>query len=316
MDSAGGFHRQLRPVRRLPAARSLTACGGALLLVLTGYLPWREALFDRISWNVIGLFFGTLCSPSFSCNRACPVMAEWMVRRTRTVLGAMIMICFLSSTLSMFLENVAVVLLVAPVATSLCQKLGNRPVRLLILIAVCSNLQGTATLIGDPPSMILAGHMKLSFKRFLRLPRAALDLLRRAGGGAGLVCGHFVPARRHHAPIELPLVENAAIARADDPARDPGGRIDVDATPSIPDSGGWPGRWRWSWPPSACCGTGGCPTGGPCGTWSARWIGDTTFFLIGVFVVVGGLSESGWLDRSPPASRPWSAGNLFGAFAL
>ncbi len=44
----------------LPNRRSITACTGGLLLVLTGVLGWREAFFEKIGWNVMGLFFGTL----------------------------------------------------------------------------------------------------------------------------------------------------------------------------------------------------------------------------------------------------------------
>ena len=299
-----------------PRARSLTACGGALLLVLTGYLPWREALFDRISWNVIGLFFGTLVlAELFMQSRMPAVMAEWMVRRTRTVLGAMMMICFLSSTLSMFLENVAVVLLVAPVATSLCQKLGIRPVRLLILIAVCSNLQGTATLIGDPPSMILAGHMKLSFNDFFVYHgRLSIFFAVQAGALASFAVILFL-LRRHHAPIELPLVETP---RSPVPtillgilvgglmsthAFDPGFRWMAGTLAMVLAAVGllWYRR---------------VPHWGTVRDLVRTLDWDTTFFLIGVFVVVGGLSESGWLDRLATGISSVVGGNLFGAFAL
>jgi Na+/H+ antiporter NhaD/arsenite permease-like protein len=99
-------------------------------------------------------------------SRMPAVIAEWLVDRTRTARSAMLALCVLSGVLSMFVENVAVVLLVAPVALTLAEKLKVSPVRLLVLIALCSNLQGTATLVGDPPSMILAGYLKLTFNDF------------------------------------------------------------------------------------------------------------------------------------------------------
>ncbi|MCX7885967.1 MAG: SLC13 family permease [Verrucomicrobiae bacterium] len=151
----------------LPRRRSLVACGGAATLVLTGTLSWREALFACVHWNVIALFFGTLVlAELFMQSRVPAVLAEWFVDRARTVRGAMLAVCLLASVLSMFVENVAVVLLVAPVALSLAEKLNIHPARLLICIAVATNLQGTATLIGDPPSMILAGYMKMTFNDF------------------------------------------------------------------------------------------------------------------------------------------------------
>ena len=132
-----------------PRHRSVVACGGALLLVLTGALSWHTALVEMINWNVIALFFGTLIlADLFMQSRMPAVLAEILVDKTHTMRGAMIAVCALSGFLSMFAENVAVVLLVAPVALSLADKLKVSPVRLLIGIAVSSNLQGTATLIG------------------------------------------------------------------------------------------------------------------------------------------------------------------------
>jgi Na+/H+ antiporter NhaD/arsenite permease-like protein len=66
-------------------------------------------------------------------------------------------------------ENVATVLIVAPIALEIARKQQISPVPFLIGLAVSSNLQGTATLIGDPPSMILAGYMKLNFNQFFIL---------------------------------------------------------------------------------------------------------------------------------------------------
>jgi len=66
----------------------------------------------------------------------------------------------------MFIENIATVLIVAPVAIELARKADVSPVPVMIGLAVSSNLQGTATLIGDPPSMILAAEMKMNFVDF------------------------------------------------------------------------------------------------------------------------------------------------------
>ncbi|MFA4943675.1 MAG: SLC13 family permease [Lentisphaeria bacterium] len=151
----------------LPARRSWVALGGGLALVAAGVLGWREALFEAVEWNVIGLFFGTLVlAELFLMSRMPAVLAEWLVDRMKTARGAMLAVCLLAGFLSAFLENVAVVLLLAPVALSLTEKLKLSPVRLLLGIAIMSNLEGTATLIGDPPSMILAGYLKLSFNDF------------------------------------------------------------------------------------------------------------------------------------------------------
>jgi Na+/H+ antiporter NhaD/arsenite permease-like protein len=68
--------------------------------------------------------------------------------------------------ISAFVENVATVLIVAPIALALADKLKFSPVKMMIGIAISSNLQGAATLIGDPPSMLLGGFAKMNFMDF------------------------------------------------------------------------------------------------------------------------------------------------------
>ena len=72
----------------------------------------------------------------------------------------------LSGFISAFVENVATVLIVAPIALALAKKIKINPTNMMIAIAISSNLQGTATLIGDPPSMLLGGFAKMNFFDF------------------------------------------------------------------------------------------------------------------------------------------------------
>lgn len=149
-----------------PKDKEWIGCGAAIALILFGEISWKTALAE-IHWNVIGLFVGTLIlAELFLHSRVPAVLAEWLVDRSKTVRMALISVFALASFISMFVENVAVVLLIAPVVLSLAEKLKISPVRPLILLAMFSNLQGTATLIGDPPSMILGSYMKMGFKDF------------------------------------------------------------------------------------------------------------------------------------------------------
>ena len=300
----------------LPKRRSLVACLGGVALVAVGYLPWRVALGEKISWNVIGLFFGTLIlAELFMQSRMPAVMAEWMVRRTRTILGAMMMICLLSCALSTFLENVAVVLLVAPVALSLAEKLKISPVRLLILIAVCSNLEGTATLIGDPPSMILAGYMKLSFNDFFFYHgRPGIFFAVQVGGVAALAVSAWL-LRRHREKIELPSVETP---RSLVPSYLLAALIAGLATTSVFDPGF---KWLAGTMTMALAGAGllwyrRMPHWGTVRGLFRGLDWDTTFFLMGVFVVVGALSDSGWLDRVAGGISAVVGRSQLGAFVL
>lgn len=149
-----------------PDKKAWIAASGAAALIVTGTLTGFEAL-HAVQWNVMGLFVGTLIlAELFMYSRVPAVLAEGMVNRSGSVRSALMALFALTSVISMFVENVAVVLVIAPVALALCKKLELNPIKPLILLAMFSNLQGAATLIGDPPSMLLASFMKMSFKDF------------------------------------------------------------------------------------------------------------------------------------------------------
>jgi Na+/H+ antiporter NhaD/arsenite permease-like protein len=238
-----------------------------------------------------------------------------VVDRTRTVRGAMLAVSVLSSLISIFVENVAVVLLVAPVALSLCDKLGASPVRLMILLAVFSNLQGTATLIGDPPSMILGGYMKMSFLDFFVYQgKPGIFFAVQVGLLAACAVAAWL-LRRHRGKMELVAVEKV---RSMVPSWLMIALVVGLAMTSIfdPDFKWLAGTWTvylalialvWH-------------------HWKAKWSTtpelvrtldwDTTFFLMGVFVLVGGLTDSGWLDAAAAWLSEHFGDNLLEAFVV
>jgi len=281
----------------LPNRRSWVACTGGALLVLFGVLSWRDALIEKIAWNVMGLFFGTLIlAEMFMLSRVPAVLAEWLVDRVRTARAAMLVLCGLSGVISMFVENVAVVLLIAPVALSLADKLRISPVPLLVGIAVSSNLQGTATMTGDPPSMILAGYMRMGYLDFFVFQnRPSIFFAVQIGAVASLLMLALL-FRRHVARAAMlsqekvqswvPTILLALLV--------PGLSV---ATLVDPQFLWFAGTF------TLALGAGGVLWFRVMARWdslrnlfrSLDW--DTTFFLIGVFVLVGGLSDSGWLDH-------------------
>ena len=110
--------------------------------------------------NVLGIFAGTLIVADLFIESLVPAwLADWLIQRSKKTWVALLAICALAGIISAFVENVATVLIVAPIALALAQRLKISPVPVLIGIAISSNLQGTATLIGDPPSMITAGFL-------------------------------------------------------------------------------------------------------------------------------------------------------------
>lgn len=150
----------------LPNKRSLIAVAGAIILLLTRTLTPKEAFF-AVNWNVMGIFIGTLVvADTFMESRVPAYIAEIIVNAAKNTGWAILSICLLTGFISAFVENVATVLIVAPIALSLAKKLKINPMNMMIAIAVSSNLQGTATLIGDPPSMLLGGFAKMNFMDF------------------------------------------------------------------------------------------------------------------------------------------------------
>lgn len=146
--------------------RTTVVLFAAVFLLLTGVLTPTQA-FHAIDWNVMGIFFGMLVlADLFLASRMPTVLAARLAGYTKTVGMAILGLCIFSSALSMFLENVAVVLILAPIALALARHLKAPAAPFLIGIALSSNLQGTATLVGDPPSMILGTFAGMTFNDF------------------------------------------------------------------------------------------------------------------------------------------------------
>ena len=150
----------------LPHRRTIVAVCGAALTILFGAISFKEA-FWAINWNVMGILVGMLVvADVFMESRVPAYLAEIIVDRAKNTAWAILAICALTGFISAFVENVATVLIVAPIALSLARKLKINPVKMMIAIAISSNLQGTATLIGDPPSMLLGGFARMNFMDF------------------------------------------------------------------------------------------------------------------------------------------------------
>lgn len=147
--------------------RKLLIVGLSIFILLAlGVLTPRQALYS-INWNVILLYVGMLfVSGVFLYSKMPDYLATLFTSKAKNAATAMLVVCMFAGFLSVFLDNVTVVLLVAPVALAIARKGEINPVPLFIGMAVSANLQGCATLIGDPPSMLLAGFAKLNFNDF------------------------------------------------------------------------------------------------------------------------------------------------------
>ena len=146
--------------------RPLIVWSGVVAALAVNALEPVELLLG-IDWNVLGIFAGSLLlAELFLVSRLPETIADILINKSPNLGIAFLSIIVFTSILSSFIENVATVLIVAPVALQLARKVEVSPVPVIIGLAISSNLQGTATLIGDPPSMILAAARGMNFLDF------------------------------------------------------------------------------------------------------------------------------------------------------
>ena len=146
--------------------RWIIAPAAALLFLLTGILRPAEAL-RAINWNVLMMLAGTMATVELFIQSKMPGrMAENLLRKVPNIQWAAVVLSVFSGVISAFVDNVATVLMVAPVGLAVAKQLKINPVPLIIAIAVSSNLQGAATLVGDTTSILLAGYLNMSFNDF------------------------------------------------------------------------------------------------------------------------------------------------------
>lgn len=150
----------------MPKYRTQVAVTVAALFVILGILPLNK-LFFTIDWNVILMITGTMGIVSLFIESKMPaVMADFIIDRVNSVKWVVISLALFAGIVSAFIDNVATVLIVAPVAVNLAKKLKISPVYMIIAISISSNLQGAATLVGDTTSLLLGGFANMDFLDF------------------------------------------------------------------------------------------------------------------------------------------------------
>ena len=146
--------------------RPYIALTSGALFIIFGMLPLSDAL-GALDFNVLLMIGGTMgLVQMFIESRMPDRMAEWLMERVPNVQWAAVCLSLFAGIISAFVDNVATVLMVAPVAIAVCRKLETNPVPFIFSIAVSSNLQGAATLVGDTTAIMLGSALKLSFADF------------------------------------------------------------------------------------------------------------------------------------------------------
>ncbi len=163
--------------------KTVTALAGAGVVVALGVSSAEDIFYSSetgVDWDVIFLLLGMMIIVGILRQTGVfEFVAIWAAKRAKgSPLRVMILLVLITAVASAFLDNVTTVLLIAPVTLLVCDRLDVNPVPFLIAEVLASNIGGAATLIGDPPNIIIASRSGLTFNDFLinMAPMAALAL--------------------------------------------------------------------------------------------------------------------------------------------
>lgn len=150
----------------IPKFRPYIALCSALLFCIIGFLPLNK-IFSYVNFNVLLMLCGTMGTVGLVTESGMPArMADGIISKVQTIKGATILLSVFSGIISAFIDNVATVLMLAPIAMEISKKQNVNPVKMIIAISVASNLQGAATLVGDTTSIMLGGYAGMNFLDF------------------------------------------------------------------------------------------------------------------------------------------------------
>ena len=129
----------------------------AVVFLLLGFTQFNDIFSPAMNWNVFMIISGTMIVVSEFIESGMPAwLADWMMSKVSSTKWAIILLAAFAGIVSAFVDNVATVLIVAPIALDIAKKTKMSPVPLVIAVSVFANIQGFATLVGDATSVMLA----------------------------------------------------------------------------------------------------------------------------------------------------------------
>ena len=151
--------------------RPWIALGSVAVMLILGALGFFEmtplSALKAVDYNVLLMISATMCTVTLFIESRMPArLAEMMMCKVPNVMWAVTVLSLFAGVVSAFVDNVATLLMVAPVGLAISRKLKISPVPVLIAISVSSNLQGAATLVGDTTSILLGGFANMNFMEF------------------------------------------------------------------------------------------------------------------------------------------------------
>lgn len=300
-------------VHRVVAA--LAGAGAMLLLRIVDAEDAFHRVETGVDWEVIFLLLGMMLIVAVLRRTGLfEYLAIWSAKRARgQPYRIMVILCIVTAVASALLDNVTTVLLVAPVTLLIAERIGARPVPFLIAEILASNIGGTATLVGDPPNIIIASRAGISYGEFLvNLGPIALIVLVLFLLLARFLFRHDLLADPRRMSEVMRLEEREAIV-------DPGllfRSLAVLALATI----GFLLQTTLGYEPSIVAllsaglliATSGVPIAKL--TRDVEW--ETLVFFVGLFIMVGGLVEVGAIDTMAEWVAEVTAGNLIAAVLL
>lgn len=149
-----------------PNIRMYAALAVAIIYCLLGIVSTAE-IGPAIDFNVIFMIVGTMVVVDYFIDSKMPNrLSEILLGKSKNVRMAIILMSLFAGIVSAFIDNVATVLMITPVGMAICRKLDINPTGMILAIAVSSNLQGAATLVGDTTSIMLGTYAKMDFTDF------------------------------------------------------------------------------------------------------------------------------------------------------
>lgn len=152
--------------------KTIVALGGAALMIGLGVVSQDEAFYSHefgVDYNVVFLLIGMMVIINIVRETGLfEVLAIWAAKTAKArPFRLMVLLAGLTGGLSAMLDNVTTVLLMAPVTLAICKRLALNPVAFLLCEAMSSNIGGTATLVGDPPNIMISSKADLGYLDFL-----------------------------------------------------------------------------------------------------------------------------------------------------
>jgi Na+/H+ antiporter NhaD/arsenite permease-like protein len=175
-----------------------------VLLIPSGTMTTQQA-YDSIRWDVLGIYWGFLMLSIVFAKSGVPAhLAKHVLHRTKNEGMALLSLCAITAFLSSFLENVGVVLIMAPIAIEAAKKTKSSLFHYLIPIAISANMVTTVSMVADPTAMILASESGMNFMDFYWFHgRLGLGIISIIGVVVGLAVLYYLNFRKMDKKITI-----------------------------------------------------------------------------------------------------------------